>query len=442
MMRATIWGRIHPARPRRRPAVAVEALEGRALLSSAAVLDWEMAPRLVADRGGQLALPNTPAYADPEAGYQVRLDASRSSGILPRSTFTWTITGAAGGPIVLEGKSPTVQLPEGSYTVRLEARGLLGSDGPSVAQGTIEVDDILIVSIGDSYASGEGNPVRPGFYVLRSPRWASSPVPAVSARNANAHRSTLAGPALFALALERGDPHTSVTFVSAANSGATIPEGVLGPMPSVGDPKAILPPEIDEVRQIVGTRPIDVLTVSIGGNDIGFSRRIEQLTTHTLRGTPSLEAIKAEADTALAALPGRFAALDAALDDLGPGRVLITEYPDPGRDESGRPAPVKLAGVTAIDASASQFAGEAVLAPLNRAIQAAASAHGWTYVGGISEDFRTHGYPSRTPWVRRVGESLRRQGDRYGAFHPNEPGHRAIAMRLLDAYNLTVTASA
>jgi FG-GAP-like repeat len=42
------------------------------------------------------------------------------------------------------------------------------------------------------------------------------------------HRSANAGPAQAALEIERSDPHTSVTFLSYACSGASITEGLVG----------------------------------------------------------------------------------------------------------------------------------------------------------------------------------------------------------------------
>ena len=49
-------------------------------------------------------------------------------------------------------------------------------------------------------------------------------------QNADAHRSTISGPAGFALALQEENPHEAVTFVSVANSVASISQGLLGPM--------------------------------------------------------------------------------------------------------------------------------------------------------------------------------------------------------------------
>jgi hypothetical protein len=150
-------------RARRRLAISIEALEARSLLSAAAVIQWQMAPQIAPDpsHGGQPDLPNTSAYVNPPNGYEVILDASHSSGIRPSSTFNWTISES--GKIVtnLQGEKPDVDLLEGTYTVQLEANNLAGTTGPLIISSTVVVKDILIVSIGDSYASGEGNPVAP-----------------------------------------------------------------------------------------------------------------------------------------------------------------------------------------------------------------------------------------------------------------------------------------
>ena len=208
--------------------------------------------------GNRHGLPNTAAYVNPPGGYGVLLNASHSVGILPTSTFSWTVTASGGQQTVVSGEDPTVDLQQGPYTVKLTATGLARTKRPLFATTSIHVKDILVVSIGDSYASGEGNPVVPGFLF---PQWAYSPDPAMNTENANAHRSTIVGPAQFALQLQQSNPQEAVTFVSVANSGASIPVGVLGPMQSIGDSNYQLPAEITELEQIIGNRHIDVLTV-------------------------------------------------------------------------------------------------------------------------------------------------------------------------------------
>lgn len=108
------------------------------------------------------------------------------------------------------------------------------------------------------------------------------------------HRSMISGQARAALALEKADPHTSVTLVHLSCSGATITNGLKGKSGGQED-FAILEPLLSEQiypgytgiafdrdanqieSQLVDAairtegREVDALLISIGGNDIGFS---------------------------------------------------------------------------------------------------------------------------------------------------------------------------
>ena len=428
----------------RRWTSSLELLETRALLSTAAVISWKIAPQIAPDpaHGNAPDLPNTPAYVNPPGGYPVLLDASKTPGLGPDSGYVWTISESGQTVATVQGEKPTVSLPEGPYTVQLTVTGVRGADGPVVADQDIVVKDVLIVAIGDSYASGEGNPVVNGFYFLKSAQWAHSADPAMNIQNAKAHRSTLAAPAQFALALQQENPHEAVTFVSVANSGATIDTGLLGPMPSNIDSSYTLPAELGEVAQIVGHHPIDVLTVSIGGNDINFSNRLEELASNSILGSTKLSVIQAQMKADLASLPQKYASLDQALQELNPGKVLITEYPDLTRNQQGQYAPIKIAGLDAISKANVQFADQTILMPLNQAIDTAAAANGWTVVGNLAAPFRTHGYSSTSSWFQDVGGSLKVESSTIGAFHPNLKGQQAIAKQILAVYSQTSDASA
>jgi lysophospholipase L1-like esterase len=362
----------------------------------------------------------------------VDLDASQSVGIQPSSTFAWTVTDSQGHSTPLTGEKPTIDLPQGPYTVTLTATGLLNTDGPQSTTIDIQVKDILIVAIGDSYASGEGNPVVPSAI---DPQWAHSPDPSMNTENADAHRSTIAGPAQFALMLQEENPHEAVTFVSVADSGATVPVGVLGPMPSIGDPSYELPAQIAELKQIIGTRHIDVLTISVGADDIGFARLVEDLVYNTYFGHPTQRAIVSYFNARIAKLPAHFAELAPAIRALDPGEVLVTDYPDLTRNQDGHVAeflgPGDLPLISKADA---ELASEKIIPALDAAIATAAEKYHWTAVQGISADFRTHGYPSTTPWIRTLGESILMQGNEDGTFHPNAAGHLDIAEHLLETY--------
>jgi hypothetical protein len=342
------------------------------------------------------------------------------------------VTDAQGHSTPSSGEDPTIDLPQGPYTVQLTATGLLNTSGPQVATTDIQVKDILVVAIGDSYASGEGNPVVPSAV---DPQWAYSPDPSMNTENADAHRSTIAGPAQFALMLQEENPHEAVTFVSVADSGATIPVGVLGPMPSIGDSSYRLPAQIDELRRIIGDRHIDVLTVSVGADDIGFASLAESLVENTYFGHPSRSTILSRFNASLKHLPDHYADLAKAIHALDPGQVLVTDYPDLTRNQDGKVAeflgPGDLPLISKADA---RLASEKIIPALDVAIATAAEKYHWTLVQGISADFRTHGYPSTTPWIRTLGESILMQGNEDGTFHPNAAGHFDIAEHLLATY--------
>jgi lysophospholipase L1-like esterase len=422
----------------RSPRLAVEGLEVRSLPSSAAVIQWSMVPQIAPDpaHGNQPDLPNTPAYVNPPDGYGVNLDASQSVGIQPSTTFAWTVTDSQGHSTPLTGETPTIDLPQGPYTVELTATGLLNTDGPQSTTIDIQVKDILIVAIGDSYASGEGNPVVPSAI---DPQWAYSPDPAMDTENADAHRSTIAGPAQFALMLQEENPHEAVTFVSVADSGATVPVGVLGPMPSIGDSSYELPAQIAELKPIIGTRHIDVLTISVGADDIGFATLARDLFYNTYFGDPTRRAILSYFHARLAKLPAHYAELAPVVRALDPGKVLVTDYPDLTRNQDGHVAEFYgPLGVPFISKSNAELASKDLIPPLDAAIEAAARKYRWTRVRGIDADFHTHGYPSTTPWIRTLGESLEMQGSISGTFHPNAAGHQDIAQHLLETYLGTV----
>jgi len=259
-------------------------------------------------------------------------------------------------------------------------------------------------------------------------------------QNADAHRSTISGPAEFALELQEENPHEAVTFVSVANSGATISQGLLGPMQSIGNPSVQLPAEITEVKQIIGNRPIDVLTLSVGANDIGFASQVGSLIENTSTGSPSLATIQSRVNSDLTALPGLYSKLNKAIKGLHAGKVLVTDYPDQTRNQNGVVSSIPGSlGTTLISTSDAQFLSKTITIPLNNAISAAAKANHWTFVD-ILAAFSTHGYSSTDTWIRQLDESLEIEGSVDGFFHPNAIGEQAIAQQLLAAYQRTTKA--
>ena len=402
-----------------------------------------------------------------------------------------------------------------------------GSDSVQYTQNVF-VKDYLIVSIGDSFASGEGNPDIQGGWEL-FPEW----IPPVW-EDTRCHRSAASGPAQAALAIEQSDPHSSVTFLSFACSGATVEtpeweqplleaigdlvssaglvigpvgqafgfdasepdgEGVLAPyrgaeVPpgSIFDPNNGLlayldstpnyvPAQIDQVMNAVGSRRIDALIISGGGNDIGFgyvaeacllTRNCPSLAVVQLSPGPNYYSLSQAVSTSLGELPGKYHDLANAIAGLniasnpttGLPNIYITQYPDLERDDNGNYCQTMLDdvfGLLHVYASDVQWTGNSVFTPLNQAVQAAAEANNWHFVDHVADNFISdasghgHGYCASDPWIRRAAVAAAIQGPpgvpgfgfpvaytnnttaTKGTLHPNARGQQEVAARLLAA---------
>src|SRR5262249_48543410 len=143
--------------------LAIEALEPRRLL--ALDFDYAMADRFGLDlnHNGLIDLPNTATYAQPSK-YSLTFSVLDDPSPDPSTVYTWTIRPPARPPTVVRrtpvqiasGDPPTVRVPQGVYATTL-AKTVGGTLAASVTR-PVSVRDILIVAMGDSYASGEGNP--------------------------------------------------------------------------------------------------------------------------------------------------------------------------------------------------------------------------------------------------------------------------------------------
>src|SRR5262249_8971605 len=146
----------------------------------------------------------------------------------------------------------------------------------------------------------------------------------------------------------------------------------------------------------------------------------EALIENTYFGRPSRSTILSRFNASLKHLPGHYADLAKAIRVLGPGQVLVTDYPDLTRNQDGRVAeflgPGDLPLISKADA---RLVSAKIIPALDAVIATAAQKYHWTLVRGVSADFRTHGYPSTAPWIRTLGESILMQSNEDGAFHPD-----------------------
>lgn len=286
----------------------------------------------------------------------------------------------------------------------------------------------------------------------------------------NCHRSALAAPARAARALEEIDPRTSVTFVHLACTGAQVDQF-----------RANLTKQVPWANALVGSREIDAVLVSIGGNDAGFATlatacAVQQpcyvdapafdpadvgfvcaLFTvvglgdqcNELFGVFPAQSGKQVLEAGVAALPGKYAtlantllpglegllapALGATVTPVDPaervrsGRVYITEYVDMTKDDArsycrfDRTDP--LGAIPGITQDEMLWLDLTATRSINGAVAEAAATHGWVAVGEIFSAYAPHGYCAEDHWVVRAHETFLRQGDPSGVAHPNVRGH-------------------
>ena len=408
------------------------------------------------------------------AGYPVRLNACASTG----DTYEWRIF--QGDTLVTSTKAKklkkstcktNVTLPEGSYSAELIVRAAKKRNRLRIP---LTVDNILFVSMGDSYASGEGNPRNVEAFLQQGsagfrPYWDDN----------GCNRSARGGPAQAALALENASPKTSVTFVYVACSGATVRAGILGPQRTAGQTVS----QIEQVASIIGDRTIDLLTMSIGGNDVGFTSLMTTCATATncplsparVGNLTVFPTVQEGVQTLTGRLPGSYAAIASCLDGgrcelasgstvpslrlTSPERVLPSLYPDITRDVDG-----SACSYLTIDRPDFQWARDTMLTPstanpyayrttsgsmvdlatnagtLNGAINGTQTL-GWNPVvgtwGASGESQKGHGVcAGAQAWVFGLTGIF---GFTSGSFHPNVPGQEVLGKQIAEAARVALT---
>jgi lysophospholipase L1-like esterase len=330
--------------------------------------------------------------------------------------------------------------------------------GLEVAKADVKVRDILVVGMGDSFASGDGNPdVAVRFsrkrsadystvglysglsgYPARVGPWREFGDTAFQKENARwldqaCHRSLYSEQSRTALQLAIEDPHRAVTFVGVSCAGAEITDGLFlrykgnewVPNPprysqisavaqaqcgnsstaAVDAPEAYhINGQVPELKDIVlrkcpqdVARKIDLVLVSIGGNDIGFSRLLanavlsNESILRELGGWLGEVHGEAEASAELSHLGARYKALNRALHNIlympwdESDRILLVAYPGlalqgDGSDTCGSGnAGMEVVPDFHLDRTKLRL-GTWFADKLNRQMRESANTFGWTYV--------------------------------------------------------------
>jgi hypothetical protein len=321
----------------------------------------------------------------------------------------------------------------GRWRATLTVRAANGKVARAAA-GERRFRDLVVVALGDSYVSGEGNPDKTSG--IASGRWSDR----------QCHRSK--GSWAMRAARRFEDANTAVTFLNFACSGATVDNvlsGYKGMQVFTGDNR--LPSQLVAARDALGapfatgSRPVHTVLMSVGVNDVEFSYILRECASFNAgdgfhMDLPGLGALTDEpCSTAgltryvrngISQLRESYDRLEAGLAaNLKARSVRFVEYPsrimtNGGDNHTGCGA---LNGISSGEAHWITDRGD----ELNAAMAAGAARNGWTYVSGIRDAFRRHGYCARTaPWFRSFSASLERQGNKDGTAHPLGTGHSKI----------------
>jgi lysophospholipase L1-like esterase len=273
-----------------------------------------------------------------------------------------------------------------------------GPEAPQRVTTEIMVRDIFIAGLGDSIASGEGNPDRPvalsdeGFcfrYYLgtagaqyyrpsragyKGGRACEAPdtLPVWQRQsalwfNSACHRSLYSYQTRTALALAVRYPHIAVTYLPLACTGATIADGLFGaqrareclPTKSGTSCQGTVNAQLAELREAVTAakrrqpdRKLDMVLLSIGANDINFSGLVADVIVDNptervlFRRTGVIGSVDDSRAALVRELPQGFGKLRDALKPLvgDMSHVVYVSYANPTLTDGGAPCAGGRAG--------------------------------------------------------------------------------------------------
>ncbi|MGB4864354.1 MAG: hypothetical protein WBP38_00490 [Hyphomicrobium sp.] len=373
--------------------------------------------------------------------------------------------------------------------------------GREVAAADVKVHDILVAGMGDSFASGEGNPdipvrfsrdrtadyASPGSsadlsgYPARVGDWRQIGDQKFISENARwldqaCHRSLYSQQLRAALQLASEDPHRSVTYVGVSCSGAEVTAGLflrykgnewvpnppaLSQISAVAqaqcgkhDAEALDLPEAyhinGKIPELKGglvlrkcpsdyARKIDLILLSIGGNDVGFSRLVanavlsNESMLRQLGGWIGEVHGQARASSQMSRLGVRYKSLNRAIHNLlyvpweESDRIILTGYP--GLALSGDGSETCKDGNAGMEVFSDFRLSEQKLREgtwiadkLHRAMRDSAETYGWTFAETHRHQFIDRGIcAGASGGVANGSEELRLPRKVNGIWKPYNP---------------------
>ncbi|HET6564320.1 MAG TPA: hypothetical protein VFG52_02805, partial [Xanthomonadales bacterium] len=329
--------------------------------------------------------------------------------------YQWSVNGVvqvASGDCFTQGLTLWGQ---GIHDVKLEVFAPGAATPYLTKTEDVRVRDYLIVLFGDSAASGEGAP-EVGRLIDQEWPWGTW----VDQR---CHRSGKAAVPLAVQALEDADPHSTVTFLNFACSGATLGlyeegqgVGILGPYSGIEKPQIVkdleesnnpqsaeiywLPSQVQQLanalvyseyppQDFIPDRQVDMLLTTGGINDVRFSSlalacvlidQCHQVFTPFYGN--NLSTLSSAFGSLADDIPGYYVALADALDDLQieVGETLVMQYPGAFESDDGSRCVAMLDDVLPVES-----VWHLVFNPVVFPWVAAASILGDIIIGAVSE---------------------------------------------------------
>ena len=394
-------------------------------------------------------------------------------------------------PVVLTAPYPT------GLAVRVEVGGI------TVASTEVKVRDIFVVGIGDSFGSGEGNPDVPvrfspertieygkgdgtadlSGYPARVGSWKQVGDDAFVEGNARwldqaCHRSLYSYQLRAALELAVEDPHRAVTYTGFACSGAEVTWGLF--LRYKGNEWVPRPPDLSQISAVAdaqcgkrearlqdmpeayhinGTiselqgglvlskcpadesRKIDLLMMSVGGNDIGFARLVANAVlsdtslVRSLGGWFGQVHGNQESESLLERLDARYKAMNRALHGIlhipwdESDRIILTAYPPFALlDDQGAMCPDGSAGMEVFNefsiTQKAALSSSWLADKLDQIMNKSAELHGWTFVSGHRKTFVGRGLcAGHTNGRGSIADDLRLPRRHGGIWVPYNPAH-------------------
>jgi hypothetical protein len=309
----------------------------------------------------------------------------------------------------------------------------LSIDGNSKIDTGIKVKDILVVGLGDSYGSGEGNPDIPirldgnnlnQDILFVENRYFPRKKDNASAKwlDRRAHRSLYSYQFKTALQLALENPQQAITFVSFSSSGAVTDNIINMPKKAIEHLKWIadnqqsaldildnkvsksvdkckyIRPQVELLKETLGDRKIDILLLSIGGNDIGFAKYVGNILFKKGLKKPT-EKTKYELDAILFKNYYRLnSVLKRFMKDYNSSRIILTAYPKILYDENkmlcraDRREFIIPFGVTDKREQRLIDIEKYLVKPLYKIQKKIANEIGWNFVDAHQNKFLKHGF--------------------------------------------------